>query len=140
MPIPPPPRPPVLGLLDRAVRIYGEVMVAAMRRRGIDHSFAHSRVMGAIPDGGIRLTDLADRLGITKQATGQLVDDLVATGDLERRPDPSDGRAKLIDFGPRSGDLSHAYEALQEVESAMAEHIGSDGVEQLRGLLLRLMR
>lgn len=136
----PPPRPPVLALLDRAARAYGELMVEAMRRRGIDHSFAHSRVMGAVPDGGIRLTDLADRLGVTKQAAGQLVDDLVASGDLERRPDPTDGRAKLIDFGPRSGDLSHAYEALEEVEGAMAERIGSDGVEQLRALLLRLVR
>ncbi|MCA9591617.1 MAG: winged helix DNA-binding protein, partial [Myxococcales bacterium] len=47
---------------------------------------------------GTRLTTLADKLGVSKQAVAQLVDDLEAMGVMARVPDPDDGRAKRVVF------------------------------------------
>lgn len=137
----PPGPPPVLGVLNEVLRRYGQAMVDAMAARGVEHSVAESRLMGTVPEDGIRLTDLADRLGVAKQSCAQMVDDLVARGFLEKRPDPSDGRAKLIAFGPEGvASLEIAWSALREVEDQMAEAVGREGVEQLRRLLAGALR
>src|SRR2546423_3141423 len=44
---------------------------------------------------------LADRLGISKQGGGQLVEDMTRRGYLRRRPDPHDGRARLLELTDR---------------------------------------
>lgn len=58
--------------------------------------FAHLSVWGNVGISGIRLTDLADRATLSMAACSELVNELEDLGYLERRPDPSDGRAKLI--------------------------------------------
>ena len=52
----------------------------------------------------IRLTDLSNRANLGLAATSELVNELQTLGYLERRPDPTDGRAKLI-FPTRRGRL-----------------------------------
>ncbi len=54
----------------------------------------------AEPDGS-RLTDLAQRAGLTKPTVLAAVDDLERLGYAERLPDPQDGRAKLVRLTPR---------------------------------------
>jgi DNA-binding MarR family transcriptional regulator len=58
--------------------------------------FAHLAVWGNVGVKGIRLTELADRATLSMAACSELVNELEDLGYLERRPDPSDGRAKLI--------------------------------------------
>jgi DNA-binding MarR family transcriptional regulator len=55
----------------------------------------HGFVLQALRGDGMTSSELAERLGVTKQAAGQIVDDLVARGYLERRPHPAGGRRKL---------------------------------------------
>lgn len=57
---------------------------------------SHFRVIGHVPSGGISVTDLADRLDMTKQGCGQFVAHLVETGHLAVTPDPGDGRVRLV--------------------------------------------
>ena len=45
---------------------------------------------------GARLSDIADILGISRQAANHYANQIEDAGYLERRPDPSDGRAKLL--------------------------------------------
>jgi DNA-binding MarR family transcriptional regulator len=45
---------------------------------------------------GTRLTELAARADMTHQSMGELIDTLEQRGYLERRPDPADGRARLV--------------------------------------------
>ena len=45
---------------------------------------------------GTRLTELARRGGVTKQAMMVVVDDLEVRGLVRRTPDPEDGRAKVV--------------------------------------------
>ena len=63
----------------------------------------HMSLFPHIDHGGTRLTEIAKRLGHSKQAVGQLVDELEQMGMLERVADPSDGRAKLIKFSNAPG-------------------------------------
>lgn len=57
---------------------------------------AHLQVFGTIKAEGSRLTELAGSCGLSLSATSELVDGLEALGYLQRAPDPSDGRAKLV--------------------------------------------
>ena len=68
----------------------------------------HLQIFGNIRTGGIRLTELATRAQLSLAATSELVNDLSALGYLARRPDPADGRAKLIDLTPRGQALMAA--------------------------------
>src|ERR1700755_2941498 len=65
----------------------------------------HFQIFGNIRMGGIRLTELADRAQLSLAATSELVNDLADLGYLPRRPDPADGRAKLIDLTERGAHL-----------------------------------
>lgn len=70
-----------------------------------DLRFAHLQVWGNIGVDGVRLTELAHRANLSLAACSELVDDLEALGYLERRPDPTDGRAKLISPSGRGREL-----------------------------------
>ena len=85
---------------------------------------------------GSRLTDLAERAGMTKQAVGELVTDLQALGYVERVPDPSDGRAKIVRLTERGREAHRAaLEAFAAIESDWAERLGERRVGELRELL-----
>src|SRR3954453_22172161 len=48
-------------------------------------------VIRALASGGLRLTELAERLGVTKQAALKIVDEMEAHGLVERTPAPGTG-------------------------------------------------
>ena len=88
---------------------------------------------------GARVTELAGKLGITKQAVGQLVDDLEEFGIVERVPDPGDGRAKLVCFTTQGksamlGGLAH----LRSVDRVLGRALGRDALRTLHEALLVL--
>ncbi len=87
-------------------------------RRGFDdvrpaHGFAFMR----IGTGDATTAELAEHLGITKQAAAQLVDYLVARKYVERRPDPRDARARLLILTDQGRSCAAA------AESAAAETV-----------------
>jgi len=49
-------------------------------------------------NGGLRMGDLAERLGVAARTVTDLVDALERDGLLVRRPDPADGRATLLEL------------------------------------------
>jgi DNA-binding MarR family transcriptional regulator len=59
-------------------------------------SAAHGRVMAEVDPRGSRPTQIAERIGVTKAAVGQLITKLERRGMLERLPDPADGRAVIV--------------------------------------------
>lgn len=67
-----------------------------------DVRFPHLQIWGNVGIDGIRLTELAHRANLSLAACSELVNELQELGYLERRPDPRDGRAKLI-FPTRRG-------------------------------------
>jgi DNA-binding MarR family transcriptional regulator len=95
----------------------------------------------AHPPDGSRLTDLADRAQITKQSMGQLVDYLEQHGYLERVPDPTDRRAKVIRL-TELGNRVHerAFEVVAQVEEEWAARFGAERLEALLQMLHDLNR
>ena len=72
-------------------------VLEAVRAAGFDDvTPAQARVFQRIGPGGTRLTDLAEQALITKQSAGFLVDQLERAGYVERVPDPTDARARLL--------------------------------------------
>jgi DNA-binding MarR family transcriptional regulator len=85
---------------------------------------------------GIRLTELAAFASMTKQSVGEIVDDLVALGYVERIPDPADRRAKLIRLTPKGVQAREVGSGLFErIEESWAERYGTERVAELRQLL-----
>ncbi len=96
----------------------------------------HGCVFRFIHEGGSRLTDLAERSGLTKQAIGEVVADLEGLGYVERAPDPLDGRAKVIKL-TKLGAGAHevALEIFADIERDWADRFGAERVAAMRELL-----
>src|SRR3954463_2098484 len=78
---------------------------------------ALTRVFPHLDFAGVRLTELARRLGVTKQAASQLVAELAELGMVDETPDPEDGRAKRIRFSARGLEaVRHGLGVLQRLE------------------------
>jgi DNA-binding MarR family transcriptional regulator len=85
---------------------------------------------------GSRLTYLAERSGLTKQAVGEVVADLEELGYVCREPDPLDGRAKVIKTTPQGDEaLATARRIFDGIEEEWAERIGAERVAALREAL-----
>jgi DNA-binding MarR family transcriptional regulator len=61
----------------------------------------HGFVLRALHERPLGLTGLAELLGVTKQAVGPVVDEMVGLGLVQRGPDPGDRRAKLLSLTDR---------------------------------------
>ena len=100
---------------------------------------AHQAVLTYLSLDGTRLTELAERASMTKQAMGQLVDEVERLGYVERIPDPSDGRAKIVRFTRKGRMLIKAgTEIGDEIQQKYASLIGEKKMQRLRDLLEEL--
>jgi DNA-binding MarR family transcriptional regulator len=68
---------------------------------------------------GTRLTELAARAEMTHQTMGELIDTLEQRGYVERRPDPVDGRARLVCFTSKGRRMARI--ALREIAAIEAD-------------------
>jgi DNA-binding MarR family transcriptional regulator len=100
---------------------------------------AHGCVFGNMVPDGMRLTELAELAGMTKQGVGEAVSDLERLGYAERVADPSDGRAKIIRLTDRGREAQRTgYEIIGIIESEWAQRFGVERVEEMRALLADL--
>lgn len=92
----------IAQLLLRAARRLDEEAVARIAARpGMGNlRRAHTALLPHIGFDGTRPSAIAAQLGVTRQAVGQLVDDLEEFGIVERIDDPTDARAKRVRFTP----------------------------------------
>jgi DNA-binding MarR family transcriptional regulator len=96
----------------------------------------HGCVFRFLHGDGMRLTELASLAGLTKQSVGEVVDDLAGLGYLERYPDPTDKRAKLIRLTKKGHEAQRiGFSLFAQVESEWAEAFGADRIAALRTLL-----
>ncbi|MBP2452817.1 MarR family winged helix-turn-helix transcriptional regulator [Mycolicibacterium lutetiense] len=100
----------------------------------------HMQIFGNIRIGGIRLTELAHRAQLSLAATSELVNDLTELGYLTRRPDPADGRAKLIDLTARgNAAMSFAAERVADIEQHWARIVGGRDFDQMCTTMQQLL-
>jgi DNA-binding MarR family transcriptional regulator len=85
---------------------------------------------------GTRLTELARRAGVTKQAMMVVVDELEVRGLVRRTPDPEDGRAKVVKLTARGRTLAaESRRAVAAVEARAKRTLGGRRYESLRETL-----
>ncbi len=86
-------------VLSDAADAFVRDMLRIARQRGCGTAVhVQMPLFRALDLGGTRLTDIAARASMTKQAMLELVDKAQAAGLVERRPDPDDRRAKFVAF------------------------------------------
>ena len=90
---------------------------------------------------GTRLTELAARADMTHQSMSELVAALERRGWVARRPDPTDGRARLVRLTPEGRELTRrGLHHIGEIEAEWQERwaaAGHDGA--LRPVLERAL-
>jgi DNA-binding MarR family transcriptional regulator len=100
---------------------------------------SHDCVFRHLSADGMRLRDLATLSQLTAPAIGEHVDELERLGYVERLPDPSDRRAKLIRPTRRGAAfMQAAYGALAEIESEWADAVGAKALVRLRDALAQV--
>ena len=101
---------------------------------------SHQVVFAGLGRTGTRLTVLAQNAGMTKQAMGQIVDDLEQLGYVERTPDPGDGRAKIVRFTAAGLDfVCDAAEVLDGIWREYSALLGARELDQLQDTLHKLL-
>jgi DNA-binding MarR family transcriptional regulator len=133
--------PPLIGALLRMPwEAVQRRMLVRLHERGFDDlDAAHLNVFQYPGPQGVRPSELAARLRISKQALNYLLGELERLDYLERRPDPDDLRSKRVVLTPRgNAAIGVIREAVGEVETTWARQLGPERFDQLRGLLLDL--
>ncbi len=87
-------------------------------------------------EGGLRLTELAERTHTTKQAMRYTINQLEAAAYVERVPDPTDGRAKIIRLTERGWEVRRvADEIIASLEEECVRSLGEDRMRQFEELM-----
>jgi DNA-binding MarR family transcriptional regulator len=133
--------PPLIGALLRmpweAVQRH---MLERLHERGFaDFDAAYLNVFQYPGPQDARPSELAARLGISKQALNYLLGELERLRYIDRRPDPDDLRSKRVALTRRGASAIRVIrDAVGEVETAWAHQLGPKRFAQLRNLLLDL--
>jgi DNA-binding MarR family transcriptional regulator len=125
-------------LLRRPYEALLEKVHAELAAAGFADSYPSwgSNIFHYLRDGGLRLTELADRSHSTKQALLYTVNRLEEAGYVERVPDPADGRAKVIRLTERGWELRRvADEIMASMEEECVRQLGEERMRQFEGLM-----
>jgi DNA-binding MarR family transcriptional regulator len=131
---------PNLGvLLFIAYRSMEQRLLGALAEAGYDITLAQARLFQRIAPDGSRPTDLAEQAQITKQSAGFLIEALERAGYVERVPDPTDARARLVRVAPRGARAVEASrKVVDEIVAEWTDHLGEDSMRALTDALVSL--
>src|ERR1700704_4739715 len=103
---------------------------------------SHFRVIGSVPpDRGITVTELAERVGMTKQGIGQFVTQLTSVGYLVTESDPDDRRMRIVHRTPLGNEATGRLAVtLQRLEQDWAKRVGKRRYKDFRALLEEIAR
>ncbi|WP_281887054.1 MarR family winged helix-turn-helix transcriptional regulator [Agromyces rhizosphaerae] len=129
-------------LLREALHVGNERFLELMSARGHERvAMRHLPVFGAVDRDGTRITVVASRTDISRQAVGQLIHELEALGYLTLTPDPSDRRAQIVRLTERGMSFcTEGAEAAQALHSEVVDRIGGEeALDALRAGLQRII-
>ena len=127
----------IRGLLD-AYYWMDESIQNHVRAAGYEPlSRSQAMIMISVAGGVRRPSDLARRLGVSRQAVHQLLADMDQRGLVDLRPDPADARAKEVHFSKRGGGMHLvAVEAQRKVHEELEKRLGRKVLDDLTRALL----
>ncbi len=130
-------------LLIRCSQIWGDLAIAAVNLEAGAPVLreAHTRLLPHLQNpAGIRITDLALAVGVTKQAVQPLVAELASIGLVRIATDTEDARARrvfLTPFGLQA--LQHGTGILLQIEEELAPRLGERTRASLKKQLAKLL-
>jgi DNA-binding MarR family transcriptional regulator len=126
-------------LLNSAIRRFEARVIELMAEAGhVSTRISHISLTRNLDLTGTRVTELAQRSAMTKQAVGELVDQCAELGLIERRPDPADGRARIVTFTKTGLEwLADCRSAVMQAELEMRELIGARRLDDVKTALRR---
>jgi DNA-binding MarR family transcriptional regulator len=97
---------------------------------------AHAPIFMAIDPAGSRVTELAERARMTKQAAGELIRYLIERGYLTSTVEADDRRARRVELTERGWEAIEVGEhVIGDFERWLDDAIGAEQVELLRQVL-----
>jgi DNA-binding MarR family transcriptional regulator len=129
------------GLVDAIVQA-AFVTMAVLNKVGTDNdlSLTQLRVLAILRDRRLRMTALADYLGLEKSTMTGLVDRAEKRGLLARAPNASDGRAVDVFLSPDGAGLAgRLYTQVGRSLSAMTGELAPAEQRRLQMLLERML-
>jgi|SRR5581483_10769161 len=132
---------PLPALLRAARGAYGGEVRRRLAEGGFDDLPRNGPfVLGGMANQGVAASDLIPQLGVSKQATGQLVDTLVLRGYLVRETNPDDRRRLDLLLTERGhAAAAEVRAAVVSVNERLARKIGGEGMSALRDGLVALI-
>jgi DNA-binding MarR family transcriptional regulator len=129
-------------LIDALVRASFEVM-AVLTRIGAEHdlSLTQLRVLAILRDRRVRMSDLAEYLGLDKSTISGLVDRAEKRGLLRREPNPADKRAVDVLVTAAGSELAaRGATLIAQSLSVMTGRLTGAEIRIVTDLLERMMR
>src|SRR3989442_2894709 len=129
-------------LLAKAVQRWNELLAAGFRRGGFPRvgPASGSVLLPLFEEDGLRLSELAARSRLSKQAMTTLVRTLEARRLIVRRPDPDDGRAARVYLTPRARRFQATAEhVLATLDRRVEQRLSRDRLDALREAVKTLM-
>jgi DNA-binding MarR family transcriptional regulator len=131
----------IISLLGLVMDAFRHEMNAHMTGRGAPAATrglraSHIRMLSLMPADGLRVTDLADRVGMTKQALGEFANALEEQGLIESVRDDRDRRIRILrptEQGRRA--VADGDALIGEVEADWRRRLGARRWDDLRALL-----
>lgn len=124
-----PPSTEMTAMLVRLARTYRSGIDEALTGLGLSDALALPVVvLGRRPE-GLRQNQLADALGVEGPSVVRLLDRLVEDGLVERREDPADRRAKIVQLTPvGEGHSKKASRVLDAFRASLLEGVAAEDI------------
>lgn len=126
--------------LNDVFRLFQRSWNKRLRDSGLGVSPAQSRILTEVyRQGGLTQTALAENLGMEKAPLGRLLDRIEEMGLVERKPDPSDRRARLVYHTKKAEDLDEPlWGAGRSMFEAALKGLSSQEIAQILTLFEHL--
>ena len=100
-------------------------------------SRTQSMIMANLADGITRPSELARRIGISRQAVQQLLVDMEKRKLVKLVQDPDDARAKIVRYNHQGMEIGLiAINALARIDAEIEKRLGRKALQELRRILV----
>lgn len=129
---------PIGQLLLQGFRWFDASLLKSLKARGWPEQTRPQSMLFANLDieSGTRSSELARRIGVSRQAVHQTVRELEALNLVQLAPDPSNQSAKLVQLTDRGLKIvEDAIRVFTDIEKQLGDRIGEDNIVLLRQVL-----
>lgn len=133
--------PTVPALVQRLAAAGGPRLKRAFAAAGLD-GIRPAQAVALVPlaTGGLHASDLADRLGVSRQAVAQAITALERHGYVTREPNPDDARTRIIELTPRGRQTLRVMRSTaMDVEQSWERILGERRLGELRATVQMLL-